>query len=92
MVAYNVFHHLWSAALQLEACSSRSNRHLLAESSRDVLAAPEVVSANREKYDGKLADMWSCGVMLYVMLFHSYPFERSDDPPGHKGAAKVRPV
>lgn len=53
------------------------------------LAAPEVVSANREKYDGKLADMWSCGVMLYVMLFHAYPFERADDPPGHKGAAKV---
>ncbi|KAK9789929.1 hypothetical protein WJX73_007909 [Symbiochloris irregularis] len=52
-------------------------------------AAPEVVSAARKQYDGTKADMWSCGVMLYVMLFHSYPFERADDPPGQKGYAKV---
>ena len=38
-----------------------------------LLAAPEVVSAVRQQYDGRKADMWSCGVMLYVMLFHSVP-------------------
>jgi serine/threonine-protein kinase SRK2 len=31
------------------------------------------------QYCGKAADVWSCGVMLYVMLFCSYPFARPED-------------
>jgi serine/threonine-protein kinase SRK2 len=50
--------------------------------------APEVISACGD-YNGQKADIWSCGVMLYVMLYCAYPFERDEDEADKYGFQKV---
>jgi serine/threonine protein kinase len=42
--------------------------------------APEVLnsSANR-RYDGKAADVWALGVMLYTLVAGTYPFADLQD-------------
>ena len=48
-------------------------------------AAPEVIRGIQ--YDGALADIWSCGVILYALLTGGLPF---DDPDIKKLLAKVK--
>jgi serine/threonine-protein kinase SRK2 len=50
--------------------------------------APEVLS--RREYDGKHADVWSCGVTLYVMLVGAYPFEDPKDPKNFRKTISVQ--
>lgn len=48
-------------------------------------ASPEVIRG--VEYDGALADIWSCGVILYALLTGGLPF---DDPDIKKLLAKVK--
>jgi serine/threonine protein kinase len=37
-------------------------------------ASPEILSMDRQMYSGKSADVWSLGVLLFVVLIGRYPF------------------
>lgn len=45
-----------------------------------LFVAPEVmVQASGQSYDGQAADVWACGIILFITLFGKHPFLRSED-------------
>jgi serine/threonine-protein kinase SRK2 len=72
-----------SATPRLKICDFGYSKHSLIDSEpkstvgTPAYIAPEVLS--RKAYDGKAADVWSCGVTLFVMVVGAYPFEDPSD-------------
>jgi serine/threonine protein kinase len=66
----------------MSACQSQ--RDSAPKSVKGTLAylAPEVLknAKHGDRYDGQLSDVWSCGVILFLMLAGTYPFQDPDSP------------
>ncbi|KAG2243212.1 hypothetical protein Bca52824_094935 [Brassica carinata] len=72
-----------SPSSQLKICDfGYSKSSVLHSQPKSTVGTPAYVARRscHEKYNGKIADVWSCGVTLYVMLVGAYPFEDPDDP------------
>lgn len=66
----------------LKICDFGYSKHEMSSSAKSgvgtpVYMAPEVILGDNH-YNAKKADIWSCGVILYSMLFGKYPFNAKE--------------
>lgn len=58
-----------------------------------VYMSPQLISARSDGeskgYDGRKADVWACGVLLFVMLLGMFPFDHVEHPDPNSSAAQV---
>ena len=56
-----------------------------------VYMSPQLISSKNTKvgYDAIKADMWACGVLLFVMLLGMFPFEHAEHPDPNSSDAHV---
>mmetsp|Transcript_4620 Transcript_4620/g.7936 ORF Transcript_4620/g.7936 Transcript_4620/m.7936 type:complete len:437 (+) Transcript_4620:190-1500(+) len=56
-----------------------------------VYMSPQVISSKNSKqgYDAQKADVWACGVLLFVMLLGMFPFEHAEHPDPNSSDAHV---
>ncbi|PKU79700.1 serine/threonine-protein kinase SAPK10 [Dendrobium catenatum] len=73
-----------SAAPRLKICDfGYSKSAVLHSQPKSTVGTPAYIAPEillKKEYDGKIADVWSCGVTLFVMLVGAYPFEDPEEP------------
>jgi len=67
------------------------NSNMFTQIGTPVYMSPELISSKRGRvgYDGKKADIWASGVMLFVMLLGMFPYEHSEHPDPNTSAAQI---
>lgn len=68
-----------------------SNSNMFTQIGTPVYMSPELISSKRGRvgYDGKKADVWASGVMLFVMLLGMFPYEHNEHPDPNTSAAQI---
>ncbi|KAI5948772.1 hypothetical protein KGF57_005170 [Candida theae] len=71
----------------VNSCADKSNDLMKTSCGSPCYAAPELV-LTQSPYEGRKADVWSLGVILYAMLSGYLPFD--DDPENEDGADIIK--